>query len=132
MGTRAIFGMLAAGLAVATLAGPAMAEDTGLATSLHETRAEGGRLCLVDHYHDGQGSGRSKSQAEGEAIKAWSSFTSFEYGSSWASFGNAAGKSMKCAGSGASWDCHVSARACRSGGGGDAPRRHKVRNRSRD
>jgi len=125
MSANITWAAIALGLAVGVSAGPTSASDTGLATSLHDSRIEGGRLCLADHSHSGQGSGSSRKQAEVSAIQAWASFTSFEYGSSWASFSNAAGKSIKCSGSGASWSCSLEARPCRSGGGG-APLR-KVR-----
>lgn len=96
---------------VASFAGPAWADDTGFA-SAHDLRREGGRLCQVGHYHSGGGTGKNRKAAELDAIKSWSSFTAFEYGSDWAHFSRAASKSMSCSGSG-SVDCNVEARPCK-------------------
>ncbi len=94
--------------------GPALADDTGLAQSLHDVRREGRRLCLVDHFHDGYSAGQvSKKVAEREAIAAWAGFTAFEYGSSWGSWSKAKSRSMKCAREGAGWACQATARPCR-------------------
>lgn len=99
----------AAALAVAQ---PVFADDTGFAYS-HDMRREGGRTCFADHYHFGSGAGPSKKAAQAEAIGSWSSFTALEYGSDWARFSKAGGKSVKCVPSGGGWDCQIDARPCK-------------------
>lgn len=110
------FCMLASGFAAVALlgvSGAAQADDTGVAQALHSLTRSGGRLCLLDHYHDGSGSGSTRGGAQAAAIRAWSDFTSWEYGTSWGRFGAAASKTVNCSGGGRSWSCSVSARPCR-------------------
>ena len=90
----------------------ALADDSGFA-SMHDLRREGGRTCQVGHYHSGGGSGRTRKLAEADAIKSWSSFTAFEYGTDWARFSKAASKRMSCSTSSSGYDCNVEARACK-------------------
>ena len=94
-------------------AGHANASDTGVAQALHDMQRYGGRTCLADHFHDGEGSGKSRGAAASAAVSAWAEFTSWEYGTSWGHYGLAANKSMNCSQGGGSWSCHVSARPCR-------------------
>ena len=47
----------------------AAADETGMA-SIHSWRQVGGRTCLVEHFHDGNGSGATQKAAMSEAIKA--------------------------------------------------------------
>jgi hypothetical protein len=89
------------------------ADDTGMATSLHSVRREGGRLCLVDHWHSGTGSGHTKAAAQKAAIRSWAGFTDFEYGSDWARYGLAASKSVRYTKSSSGWSADVDARPCR-------------------
>jgi hypothetical protein len=100
--------------AILTCAGAAVAtaDETGLA-SMHDLARQGGRLCMVDHYHYGNGDGRSKAIAQREAISSWSSFTDFEYGSDWARFSRAASKKVSCTQSAAGYSCQIEARPCR-------------------
>jgi hypothetical protein len=91
---------------------PAVADDTGFA-SMHDLRREGGRLCMIDHFHFGSGSGGSKAAAQREAIISWSSFTDFEYGSDWARWSRAASKGITCTKGGGGIDCQVQARPCK-------------------
>jgi hypothetical protein len=91
---------------------PAAADETGFA-SMHDLRREAGRLCMTDHWHTGNGSGRSKKAARYDAIRSWSDFTDLEYGRSWASFRHARGKGIRCQRSGKGYDCSVQARPCR-------------------
>lgn len=102
----AVVGVLTAGSSV-------IAAETGVAQALHAMVRIGGRTCLVDHYHDGNGTGPTQASAARAAIGAWSGFTAWEYGSSWGRYGLAVGKSMKCARSSGGWSCDVSARPCR-------------------
>jgi hypothetical protein len=117
--------MLSTALKAATAAGvvialsgihsaTASAYSTGL-DGLHDKRREGGRICLVDHTHEGTGSGSSKKAAEMAAIKAWAEFTAWEYGYDWGSFNKSASKKVACSGGGTSWSCRVESRPCRSG-----------------
>lgn len=99
-------------VAIAWTAGTAFADDSGLAYS-HDMRKEKGRTCFSDHYHQGGGSGGTRKAAEIDAIKSWSSFTDFEYGSVWARFSKAAGKGMSCTQVSTGWDCQVEARPCK-------------------
>lgn len=100
--------MLLGGTAIAT------AQETGLAESLHQLRAESGRTCMSEHFHYGSSSGQAnRKAAEAEAIKSWASFTEFEYGRSWADFRIAGSRGMSCSQSGGGWGCNVEARPCK-------------------
>jgi hypothetical protein len=70
----------------------AQAQD-GLA-GMHEWTRAGGRTCMLDHFHDGSGTGASRGQAQAAAIRAWAEFTSWEYGPRWGRYGAAASKTM--------------------------------------
>jgi hypothetical protein len=103
----------ASALALAMLsASTAMAQDTGLA-GMHTWVRVGGRTCLLDHYHDGSGSGPTRAAAMHAAIGAWSDFTAFEYGSRWGSYRAAISKRMGCSGGPGNYSCSTSARPCR-------------------
>lgn len=92
---------------------PALAQsETGFA-SMHNQARVGGKLCMTDHWHYGNGSGKTKALAQREAIGSWQSFTDFEYGSAWARFSNAAAKRISCSQSGGGFSCQVEARPCR-------------------
>ncbi len=93
---------------------PADAHETGLA-SIHEWRREGGRICMSSHYHDGNGNGRTRHQAQLSAVRSWSDFTVFEYGRAWGHFSLAASKTIRCSGGGQAWHCAVAARPCKRG-----------------
>ncbi|RTL63998.1 MAG: hypothetical protein EKK41_22250 [Hyphomicrobiales bacterium] len=94
-------------------AGSAVASETGVAQALHSLQRVGGRTCLVDHYHDGSGSGPTRGAATAAAVSAWSGFTAWEYGSSWGRYGLARAKSVSCSRSGSGWSCDISAIPCR-------------------
>lgn len=105
--------MAVAALALAGLAAPALADETGLHVT-HDLRKERGHLCFSDHYHYGSSLGQSsKKGAEIEAIKSWSGFVDLEYGSDWARWSRASAKQMDCSQSTAGWGCSISARPCR-------------------
>jgi hypothetical protein len=91
---------------------PAQADQTGFA-SMHNQARVGGKMCMTDHWHYGNGSGSSKAAAQREAISSWQSFTDFEYGSDWARFSKAVGKRISCSQSGGGFSCQVEARPCR-------------------
>lgn len=90
----------------------AMADDTGLA-GMHDWRKERGKTCLLDHYHTGQGEGRTKRAARRAAIVDWESFTAFEYGSNWARFRSAGSRGIRYDKVDAGWKASVEARPCR-------------------
>lgn len=85
---------------------------------LHKQRVEGGRTCMIDHWHyKSSGAWPTKDAAVSAAIKSWNRFTSAEYGAPWGDVRLAAGVSFECApasGSrGVSWTCNLKARPCR-------------------
>jgi hypothetical protein len=92
--------------------GFAQADETGVA-GIHSWARVGGKTCLIDHWHDGSGSGSTRGGAEQAAIRAWTDFTAWEYGSSWGRYSLALGRSMKCDRGSGGWSCQTSARACR-------------------
>ncbi len=94
------------------VAPPASASESGMA-SIHTWRKVGKKTCLVGHQHAGNGSGNSLKAAQAQAIGSWSSFTDLEYGSSWASFGIAIEKIMKCSPDGSVVQCDLLATPCR-------------------
>jgi hypothetical protein len=114
MGLRVALGLIIVATTVAcTGVSMAWADETGLAT-MHAWRREGGRTCMVDHWHYGSsGSQRSRSLAQRAAIRSWIDFTDLEYGSNWARWGRAASKRMSCSRAGTGWSCDAEARPCR-------------------
>lgn len=90
----------------------AKADETGFA-DMHTQRREGRKLCHSDHWHYGNGSGKTKALALRAAIQSWASFTAFEYGSTWANWNKASGKSVSYSGSGSTISADISARACK-------------------
>jgi hypothetical protein len=107
--------VLAVSVAAVAPSIPALAaSDTGLATSLHDVRREGGRLCMTDHWHYGSsGTFSSKNAAQRDAIRSWQDFTDLEYGSVWARFSRAASRKMGCSRGSGGWTCDAEARPCR-------------------
>jgi hypothetical protein len=103
---------LALGLMLAA-GGTAVAQETGLA-GMHTWVRVGGRTCMLDHFHDGSGSGPTRAAAQRAAIRAWIDFTAFEYGGRWASYGASVSKRMGCSGSPGNYSCSTSSRPCRS------------------
>lgn len=91
--------------------GMAEADETGVA-GIHSWVKVGHKTCLLDHFHDGSGSGPTRTAAERQAIQSWVDFTAWEYGSSWGRYSLAASKKMTCSRS-ESWSCAVEARPCR-------------------
>lgn len=92
--------------------GSASAEQSGLA-GMHDQYVSKGRRCFSSHTHVGTGSPyRKKRQAIASAAQDWSSFTAFEYGSSWARWRVAVGKTVACEQSSQGWTCEVQARPC--------------------
>ena len=96
----------------------AKADDTGFA-SIHDWKNEkGGRVCMSDHFHDGNGAGPTREAAEAAARSSWVSFTIFEYGTDWGSYKLAASPKMECGNaSSQAWSCATSARPCKKHSG---------------
>jgi len=90
---------------------PATADDTGFA-SIHALRKERGKICMVDHYHSGAGTGRTKRAARRAAIGDWQGFTAWEYGTDWGSFRSAASKGIAYEKVANGWSANVEARPC--------------------
>ena len=116
-------GSIAAMIMVCT--GSASAQQSGLA-GMHDQYVSKGRRCFSGHTHVGTGSPAGKKrQAIASAAQDWSSFTALEYGSSWASWRIATGKTISCEQSSRGWTCEVQARPCLRGRAGRA--RHAKR-----
>lgn len=112
MTTGALIRVGFAALLAGAVFAPAIANETGFA-SMHAQARVGGKLCMTDHWHYGNGTGPNKKAAQRAAISSWQDFTDFEYGRVWAFFRNAAGRGISCANSGGSVSCQVQARPCR-------------------
>jgi len=104
----------AVALAVLPLAAEAAAEsqETGLA-EIHAWVRVGGKTCMLDHFHDGSGTGRTRAQAQRAAIRSWAEFTAWEYGDAWGRYSMAASRKASCSRESGSWRCTVEARPCR-------------------
>jgi|LNFM01.1.fsa_nt_gb hypothetical protein len=104
--------LAAAALCVIGIA-PAVAQGLDL-SGIHAQRRESGKICMVDHFHDGSSSGqKTRKAAELAAIKVWQDFTAWEYGPKWGSFALAGSKGVKCDNAADGWKCNVTARPCR-------------------
>jgi len=114
MSRKVAIGLVAAATAVICAdMSAAWADTTGLA-SMHAWRRERGRICMADHWHYGSsGPHRSRRSAQRAAIRSWQEFTDLEYGSTWARYGRAGSRKMKCARAASGWSCDVEARPCR-------------------
>lgn len=88
------------------------AQETGVA-QIHEWVKVGRKTCMLDHFHDGSGTGPTRKDAERSAITAWAEFTAWEYGTPWGRYTIAESKKMDCSRGGRGWTCAVQARACR-------------------
>ena len=104
-------GALALGLILGS-GDAAVAQDTGLA-GMHTWVRVGGKTCLVDHFHDGSGSGPTRAAAQRGAMRAWSDFTAWEYGGRWGSYRASISKRMRCSGGPGNYSCETSSRPCR-------------------
>ncbi len=105
--------MLGGLLFVVTGSVSAFADDTGFIT-IHDLRRERGMLCTASHEHTGQGTTqRTKRRAIRSAARAWSEFTSWEYGTDWGRWRYARGKITECEGVRGAYTCSVIARPCR-------------------
>jgi hypothetical protein len=104
----------ACALAVALFAGEAVgqSQETGLA-EIHTWIKVGRKTCMVDHFHDGSGTGPTRAAAQREAIRSWVEFTAWEYGNPWGRYAIAASRKMTCSRESEGWRCSVEARPCR-------------------
>lgn len=98
--------------AVGLSASAALAQDSGM-SSMHAQRREAGKVCMIDHFHYGSGSGSTKQKALIDAIGAWQGFTDFEYGGRWASWKRSAGKQIKYSSGTTGVTADISSRPCR-------------------
>jgi len=99
-------------LAIGADKAAAQGSETGVA-SIHQWVKAGRKTCMLDHFHDGSGTGANRRQAEQAAISAWAEFTAWEYGDAWGRYSLAASKSMNCSQGSGSWSCSLQARPCR-------------------
>lgn len=105
---------LACVLAAGAFATTAMADDTGIATSLHNTVRKGSLLCLATHEHVGSSQAKAnKKKALAAAIHDWRGFTAWEYGTDWASWRRAHNKQITCSGGKGNVGCTIAASPCR-------------------
>jgi hypothetical protein len=107
--------VVAVGLGTLALAGAAQSvaaqEGMGLA-GIHDWVKVAGKTCMADHFHDGQGTGPTKAQAQAAAVRAWVDFTAWEYGRRWARWQLSVSKSESCSGNRGNISCNVSSRPC--------------------
>jgi hypothetical protein len=108
----------AAALGLALLAGEtvarpsATAQETGIA-DIHSWVKVGRKTCMLDHFHDGSGTGPTRGTAERAAIRSWAEFTAWEYGDPWGRYSIAASRKATCSQESGTWRCAVEARPCR-------------------
>jgi hypothetical protein len=99
-------------LAAGTVSQTVMAQEGMGLAGMHAWLKVGGKTCMADHFHDGQGTGSTKAQAQAAAVRAWADFTAWEYGRRWAKWQLSASKSESCSGSRGNFTCNVSSRPC--------------------
>ena len=104
--------LLVLGFGTGLLSAAALADDTGFAYS-HDLHKEGGKTCMVDHIHQGSGEGATKPAAQAAAVRSWVDFTNFEYGSDWARWSKAVGKTTSYTKAESGWSATIEARACK-------------------
>ncbi len=91
---------------------PANAQETGLA-AIHSWVPVGRKTCMESHYHDGNGTGKTKKDAERAAIQSWESFTIWEYGPPWGRYAASESKRTTCdVAMDKSFSCQVTSRPC--------------------
>jgi hypothetical protein len=86
-------------------------DGMGLA-GIHAWIKASGKTCMADHFHDGQGTGPTRTQAQAAAVRAWTDFTAWEYGRRWARWQLSASQSGSCSGGSGNINCNVSSRPC--------------------
>jgi hypothetical protein len=111
---KGVIGIVGVGLLALGLApNSAASQDEGIGLAgIHDWVKVAGKTCMADHFHDGQGTGPTKAQAQAAAIRAWTDFTAWEYGRRWARWQLSVSKSANCSGSRGNVSCNVSSRPC--------------------
>ena len=105
---------LCASVVVSLMGQVVSADDTGLASALHQLKTEKRKLCMVGHFHTGTSeSQKTRRLAMKIAIRNWEDFTSWEYGTDWGRFKQAENKGRLCNKMAKSWECSVQARPCK-------------------
>jgi hypothetical protein len=105
-------GIVVGALALGLAPNSAGAQDGMGLAGIHDWVKVGGKTCMADHFHDGQGTGPTKAQAQAAAIRAWVDFTAWEYGSRWARWHNSVSRSGSCSGTRGNISCNVTSRPC--------------------
>ena len=92
---------------------PVYADNTGF-INMHQLHRYGNYLCTVSHEHTGNGTvQKNRKLAIRSAIRSWSDFTVWEYGSDWGKWRYARGKMVDCEGRKGAIICSVIARPCK-------------------
>ena len=112
MRRKLIAALIVSASLTATAQAFAKAQDDDLLAP-HSAYIKGRLQCLETHSHVGGADGRTKRLALRAAIREWQSFTAWEYGSAWASYRRAAGKSVEYIKAEVGWTARVEARPCR-------------------
>jgi len=115
MASLKISTLVAAAVVAFGVLGPntSRADETGLA-GMHKWVKVGKKTCFEGHEHYGSSAGmRDKKSATAEAIKSWSGFTAFEYGTTWANFNKAHKKRISCTQGSGGWGCEIEAIPCK-------------------
>ena len=105
-------GLLAAAVALPTMiySGPADAISFGRVQP-------DGAICRMlfgkPHDHTGRGRGATQAEAMSKAVRRWSAFTRFEYGSRWGDWGIARRKMVECAPGKRGWRCKIEGQPCK-------------------
>ncbi len=109
------FVLAAAATAVASFIITATPADAGGLAGLHKTKIVNGKVCMIDHWHNGQsGAWRSEAQARAVAIRSWKGLVRAEYGSAWQDFHASIHKKWSCSKvSDGQTACKVMSRPCR-------------------
>ena len=109
---------LAAAIAAAVALPTLFAADSALAIS-RGVKQPDGMVCRMlfgkVHYHYGRNhrAASSRSAALAIAVKRWSGFTRFEYGSRWGNWRIARKKTVNCTTNYGGWKCRIKGQPCR-------------------
>ncbi len=108
------------GLIVAVCAMPALLDSTPANAISWGKKMSNGKVCRVllgTHTHHGRsGVQATEKAAMSAAVKRWSRFTAWEYGSAWGDISLAQGMVFTCAKTtyGKAWRCLIVAQPCKS------------------
>lgn len=90
--------------------------DAAQAISVGRVQPDGAicrELFRQPHDHHGRGFGSTRGAALAKAIKRWSGFTRFEYGSAWGDWGIARRKAVNCSAGRRGWYCKIEGQPCK-------------------